>query len=90
LNFANFYRRFIKDYSRIAAPLISMFKGSVNGRKAGFFEFIEKERIAFELLRAFFIRALILIYFKPDRPIRIETDILDFAIAGMLSQSEDR
>jgi hypothetical protein len=66
-----------------------MFKSSVNGRKVGPFEFIEKERAAFELLRVFFIRALILIHFKLDRPIRVEINILDFAITGMLSQSED-
>jgi hypothetical protein len=61
-----------------------MFKGSINGRKAGPFEFTEKERIAFELLKAFFIRAFMLIHFKFDKSIRVETDILDFAIAGML------
>jgi hypothetical protein len=66
-----------------------MFKSSVNGRKVGPFEFIEKERAAFELLRVFFIRALILIHFKLDRPIRVEINILDFAITGVLSQSED-
>jgi hypothetical protein len=62
-----------------------MFKGSINGRKAGSFEFIEKERAAFELLRAFFTRAPMLIHFKFDRPIRVETDILNFVIVGMLS-----
>jgi hypothetical protein len=36
LNFVNFYRRFIRNYSQIAAPLISMFKGNVNGRKIDF------------------------------------------------------
>jgi hypothetical protein len=36
LDFINFYRRFIKDYSRIAAPLILIFKRSVNGRKIDF------------------------------------------------------
>jgi hypothetical protein len=61
-----------------------MLKGSINGRKAGSFEFNKKKRAAFELLKVFFIRALILIHFKPDRQIRVETDILDFAIIGML------
>jgi hypothetical protein len=85
LGFANFYRRFIKDYFGIAVPLTSIFKGSVNGRKVGFFEFIEKEKAAFELLKVFFIRAFILIYFKFDKPIRVKTDILNFVIIGMLS-----
>jgi hypothetical protein len=85
LDFANFYGRFIKDYSRIAAPLTSMLKDSVNGRKVGSFEFTEKEKAAFELLRVFFIRAPMLIYFKPDRSIRVEIDILDFVIVRVLS-----
>jgi hypothetical protein len=66
-----------------------MLKDNINDRKTDFFEFTEKERAAFELLRVFFIRAPILIHFKPDRPIRIEINILNFAIAGVLSQSED-
>jgi hypothetical protein len=67
-----------------------MLKGSVNGRKADSFKFIEKERAAFELLKAFFIRASILIHFKPEKLIRVKTNILDFAIAEILSQSENR
>jgi hypothetical protein len=61
-----------------------MLKGSVNGRKADPFEFIEKEKALFELLKASFIRALMLIHFELDRPIKIKTDILDFTIAGVL------
>ena len=38
LGFYNFYRRFIEAYSRVVAPLTSMLKGSVNGRKVGPFE----------------------------------------------------
>jgi hypothetical protein len=62
-----------------------MLKDSVNGRKAGSFEFIKEEKITFKLLKASFIRAPILIYFKPDRPIKMETDISDFIITGILS-----
>jgi hypothetical protein len=85
LDFANFYRRFIRDYSRIAASLISMFKGNVNGRKIDLFEFKEVVRAAFELLRVFFIRAPILIHFNLNRSIKIETDISEFAITEILS-----
>ena len=38
LGFCNFYRRFIQGYSRIATPLISLMKGSKNGRKTGDFD----------------------------------------------------
>jgi hypothetical protein len=60
LNFTNFYYYFIKNYFRIAAPLTSIFKDSVNGRKTDPFEFTEKEKTAFELLKVFFIRAFML------------------------------
>jgi hypothetical protein len=66
-----------------------MLKGSINGRKADPFEFIEKEKAAFKLLKIFFIRAPILIHFKFDRPIKVETDILDFIIIEILSQLEN-
>jgi hypothetical protein len=66
-----------------------MLKGSVNGRKADSFEFNKKEKAAFELLKIFFTRAPILIYFKPDKQIRVEMNILNFIIAGILSQLED-
>jgi hypothetical protein len=69
--------------------LTSILKDCVNGRKADSFEFIEKERAAFELLKVSFIRAPILIHSKPDRPIRVKTNISDFTIIGMLSQSEN-
>jgi hypothetical protein len=69
--------------------LASIFK-DINDRKIDSFEFIEKEKIAFELLKVSFIRALILIHFKPDRPIRIKIDILDFAIIEVLLQPENK
>jgi hypothetical protein len=62
-----------------------MLKDSINDRKVGSFEFIEKEKTMFELLKIFFIRASILIYFKFDKSIKIETNILNFAITGILS-----
>jgi hypothetical protein len=66
-----------------------MFKGNINGKKVDPFEFNEKERAAFELLKVSFIRASMLIHFKSDRQIRVETDISNFAIIRMLSQLEN-
>jgi len=61
-----------------------MFKGSINGRKIDPFKFKKIVRAAVKLLKVFFIRALILIHFDPNKPIKIEIDILKFTIAGIL------
>jgi hypothetical protein len=61
-----------------------MLKKSVNGRKIDPFKFKEVAKAAFELLRASFIRAPMLIHFNPNKSIRIETDISEFAITGIL------
>jgi hypothetical protein len=66
-----------------------MLKNNINDKKADPFEFNKKEKTAFELLKIFFIRAPILIHFKSDRQIRIKTDILNFTIIEILSQSEN-
>jgi hypothetical protein len=61
-----------------------MLKGSINGRKINPFKFKEVAKAAFELLRVSFTRAPILIHFNSSRPIKIEIDTLEFAIAGIL------
>ena len=43
-------------------------------------------KLAFTKLRQAFFKALILYYFDPDCHIRIETDVLGYAIGGVLSQ----
>jgi hypothetical protein len=62
-----------------------MLKGNINKRKMDPFKFKEVAKTAFKLLRAFFTRAPILIHFNPNRSIRIEINISEFAIAGILS-----
>jgi hypothetical protein len=65
-------------------PLTSIFKGNINGRKIDPFEFKEVARAAFKLLKAFFTRASMLIHFNPNRSIKIEIDILEFAITEIM------
>lgn len=86
LGFANFYRRFIKHYSKIAYGLTSMLKGSQNGKKSGSFELTEAAAKAFYALREAFTSAPILVHFDPEAPRRVETDASVFAIAAIFSQ----
>jgi len=54
LGFANFYRRFITAYSREAAPLTALSKGSKNGKATGPFIWGASEEQAFrKLITAF-------------------------------------
>ena len=90
LGFANFYRRFIKGYSKIAAPLVNLTKtqppkGSTKTNMA--FPLVPGglEEEAFVTLKNTFIEAPILAHFDPDREIWVETDASDYVAAGVLS-----
>ena len=89
LGFANFYRRFIQGFSKIAAPLTSMLKTTAGTppRAADNSSFLTSEaKLAFLRLRQAFTEAPILHHFDPERYIRIETDASGYAIGGILSQ----
>ncbi len=79
LGFANFYRRFIDNYSEIATPLSRL------TRKGLPWNFNSECRIAFEELKKAFITAPVLANFDPNAPIMVETDASDYAIAAILS-----
>ena len=86
LGFANFYRRFIHGYSRIAGPLTALSKGAKNGKKPGPVEWGAGKEQAFRTLKAAFTAAPVLRHFDPALKIRVETDASKFALAGILSQ----
>jgi hypothetical protein len=80
LGFANFYRRFIKDYSRVARPLSELTKKSKE------WIWTPEAETAFQDLKRRFTEAPILAHFDPMKPVIIETDASDFAIGAVLSQ----
>lgn len=80
LGFANFYRRFIWNYSKIAAPLTTLLK------KDASFRFDGKALEAFEFLKNAFMSAPILMHFDPSLQTIIETDASDYALGAVLSQ----
>jgi len=79
LGFANFYRHFIFNYSDIVVPLTRL------TRKGIPFQFTDKAQEAFNLLKEAFTTAPVLTHWIPDRPIVIETDASDYALAAILS-----
>jgi transposase InsO family protein len=80
LGFANFYRRFINEFSQIVTPLVQLTK------KGQLFNFDSSCQQAFSTLKKAFTTAPILRHYDPDLPCILEADSSDFAIGGILSQ----
>jgi hypothetical protein len=83
IGFANYYRRFIRNFSLIAAPLTRILKG---GRVAGPLRLTKDAVQAFENLKDAFANGTVLRHFDYKLPITLETDASGFAIGAVLSQ----
>ena len=82
LGFANFYRRFIRRFSAIAAPLTTLTKKDVP------FVWSPACQSAFADLKQQFVSGPVLQHFDFDRPCRVETDASDFVCGGVLLQPD--
>lgn len=85
LGFANFYRRFIYKFSRIAAPLTNATRKDPATNKTAKLEWTPECDAAFTQLKAAFTTAPILAYFDPAKETMLETDASDHVVAGVLS-----
>ena len=83
LGFANFYRRFIKDFSDLVRPLTDL------THKDRRFSWSLEADAAFQRLKAIFTSAPALAQFDFDRETRIETDSSGWCIGGTLQQLAD-
>ena len=85
LGFANFYRRFIQDFSKHARPLFDL------TRKDTSWTWGEPQRSAFRKIKDLVTSAPVLALPADDQPFRVEADSSDFATGAVLSQlsSED-
>ncbi len=81
LGFANFYRRFIRNFSTTAAPLTSMFK---NGQQH--LVWTPTAISAFQELRERFTSAPILHHPDPELEFIVEVDASSTGIGAVLSQ----
>lgn len=82
LGFANFYRRFIKDFAKIVRPLTELTKKNKE------WTWGESENTAFETLKKAFTTAPILRIPDDTNPFRLSTDASNFAVGAVLSQLE--
>jgi transposase InsO family protein len=84
LGFANFYRDFIKDFSRIVRPI----HNAIN-RKEGF-KFDEHAVTAFEYLKRAFIQAPALANYDPEKETVVDCDASGYVTGGVLMQYDSK
>jgi len=81
LGLASYYRKFIKNFTKIAAPLTNLLKKS-----AVTYEWEEACNEAFETLKGILVKAPVLKLLDFDKEFEIHSDAFDFAIGGVLVQ----
>jgi len=83
LDFMNFYRKFIYDYSKIIISLIHLIRKDVS------FIWSQKCQNAFNILQKAFTFKIILHYYDLDHKIVIEINALNYMFENILSQYDE-
>ncbi|GKD51177.1 reverse transcriptase domain-containing protein [Tanacetum coccineum] len=81
---AGFYRRFIKDFSKISRPMTKLLE------KDAVFDFNEECIEAFELLKEKLTNAPIMVSPDWSLPFELKCDVIDFAVGAVLEQWEGK
>jgi len=85
LGLVNYYRQFIEGFVSIARPLYDMV------RKDQKWDWTEKQEKAFRELKERFTKEPVLAALDLDKKMRMEVDVLDYAMRGVLSmECEDK
>jgi hypothetical protein len=82
LGTAGYYRKFIRDFSAIAAPLSELTKDSVK------FEWTASHESAFVRLKAAIAQGPVLILPNPSLPFVVHTDASGYAVGAVLQQDQ--
>ncbi|KAK3571601.1 hypothetical protein QTP86_015335 [Hemibagrus guttatus] len=85
LVFANFYRRFIRNYSSVAGPLTSLLKGKPRG-----LAWMDRAQAAYQQLKECFTTAPILRHPDSDLSFVVEVDASSSGIGAVLSQRQSK
>jgi hypothetical protein len=83
VGFANYYRRFIKNFGMIASPLTNLTK------KDNKFEWTDECQKAFEQLKEAIVSDNTLAQFNPEKPVELETDASNLAMGATIGQRDD-
>ena len=79
LGLANYYRQFIKGFTSIARPLHDIVKKNQK------WDWTERQEEAFRELKERFTKELVLVAPDLDKKMRMEVDVSDYAMGGVLS-----
>ena len=82
IGLANYYRRFVRDFGKIAAPLTNLTKGTTK------FEWTQECQLAFNEIKGTITSDVVLATFDPERQVELETDASDFAIGAQIGQKD--
>jgi len=82
LGFCNFYRKFIKDYAKIASSINQLVKKNVK------FSWTEEAQKAFDKLKKQFRQEPILVTADPTKPFEIFTDASNNRTGAVLTQKD--
>ena len=83
LGFANFYRRFLKNYSKVVRPLTDLTKQEQE------WKWTKECTEAFEEVKRQIASEPVLTIADPNKPFEIETDASDFALGAQLGQRDE-
>ncbi|KAI7201342.1 hypothetical protein KC365_g18742, partial [Hortaea werneckii] len=83
LGLANYNRKFVEGYSKLATPLTSLTKKDIK------FVWTEKQEKAFQQLKKACIQSPTLMLFDTKKPVQVETDASDLAIGACLTQEHN-
>ena len=95
VGFMNYYRRFIRNFSKLALPLTKLTQKGPNQAKGGRAQRQEESveiglggeaEASFKALKQAFTEVPILVHWEPGRETRVEVDASGGAICGILSQ----
>jgi hypothetical protein len=81
---AGYYRKFIRDFSKITSPLTDLTKDNVP------FQWTSMHEEAFRKLKSMMVEAPILILPDPSLPYVVNTDASGYAIGAVLQQDQGR
>lgn len=84
LGLAGFYRKFVKDFSKIATPLYNLTK------KDQKFQWTERENIAFEELKKALTTTPVLVIPDPEKPYILRTDASNQGYGAVLMQDQGK